>query len=51
MRKAMFHAAAMGSFCVEEVGPRRIERLVQADLSKRLDLFRALVDFGGDLVA
>ncbi len=49
MRRAMFYAAAMGSFCVEAVGPKRIESLTQADLAARLESFRALVDFGGTL--
>ena len=49
MRRAMFHAAAMGSFCVEAVGPKRLETLSKADLAGRLDSFRALVDFGGTL--
>jgi sugar/nucleoside kinase (ribokinase family) len=51
MRRAMFHAAAMGSFCVEEVGPKAVERLTEADLMKRLEAFRGLVDFGGTLAA
>jgi sugar/nucleoside kinase (ribokinase family) len=49
MRRAMFYAAAMGSFCVEEVGPKRLERLTREELAKRLDAFEALVDFGGTL--
>jgi sugar/nucleoside kinase (ribokinase family) len=49
MRRAMFYAAAMGSFCVEAVGPQRIQELTQADLARRLESFRALVDFGGTL--
>jgi len=49
MRRAMFYAAAMGSFCVEKVGPARIEELTLQQLGRRLDDFRALVDFGGTL--
>ena len=49
MRRAMFYAAAMGSFCVEAVGPKRIQELTKTDLAKRLESFRALVDFGGTL--
>ena len=45
----MFYAAAMGSFCVEEIGPKRLEHLTKADLTKRLEAFRMLVDFGGSL--
>jgi sugar/nucleoside kinase (ribokinase family) len=49
MRRAMFYAAAMGSFCVEAVGPKRVQELTPDDLGKRLESFRALVDFGGSL--
>jgi sugar/nucleoside kinase (ribokinase family) len=49
MRRAMFYAAAMGSFCVEDVGPKRIETLTKEELGKRLESFRQLVDFGGSL--
>ncbi len=49
MRRAMFFAAAMGSFCVEAIGPKRIQTLTRADLAKRLEQFRSLVDFGGNL--
>jgi sugar/nucleoside kinase (ribokinase family) len=49
MRRAMFYAAAMGSFCVEAVGPKRIQELTLKELGARLDQFRALVDFGGTL--
>jgi sugar/nucleoside kinase (ribokinase family) len=49
LRCAMFFASALGSFCVEDIGPRRIESVTQADLEKRIDAFRALVDYGGDL--
>ncbi len=49
MRRAMFYAAAMGSFCVEAIGPKRIQTLTRADLAKRLEQFHSLVDFGGNL--
>jgi len=49
MRRAMFYAAAMGSFCVEAIGPKRIQELTRAQLDVRLESFRALVDFGGSL--
>jgi sugar/nucleoside kinase (ribokinase family) len=49
LRRAMFYAAAMGSFCVEDIGPARLLALTQADLKKRIGEFLALVDFGGDL--
>jgi sugar/nucleoside kinase (ribokinase family) len=49
LRRAMFYASALGSFCVEDIGPARLLSLTHADLQKRIDEFRALVDFGGDL--
>jgi sugar/nucleoside kinase (ribokinase family) len=49
LRRAMFYASAMGSFCVEDVGPARLLRLTEADLRARIDEFSALVDFGGSL--
>lgn len=49
MRRAMFFASALGSFCVEDIGPRRILTIGKADLSKRIDAFCKLVDYGGEL--
>jgi sugar/nucleoside kinase (ribokinase family) len=49
MRRAMFYGAAMGSFCVESVGPARIQELTRDTLAKRIESFRELVDFGGTL--
>ncbi len=49
MRRAMFYGAAMGSFGVEAVGPRRISELDLGQLAKRIESFRTLVDFGGSL--
>jgi sugar/nucleoside kinase (ribokinase family) len=50
LRKAMFFAAALGSFCVEGIGPRRLLEIGPADLSARLGAFARLVDHGGDLI-
>jgi sugar/nucleoside kinase (ribokinase family) len=49
MRRAMFYAAAMGSFCVEDIGPARLLRLTEHELRARIDEFVSLVDFGGSL--
>ncbi len=49
MRRAMFFASALGSFCVEDIGPRRLLAIGKADLSKRIDAFCRLVDYGGEL--
>lgn len=49
IRKAMFFAAALGSFCVEGVGPSRLLAVTRADLAARLASFARLVEHGGDL--
>jgi sugar/nucleoside kinase (ribokinase family) len=49
LRRAMFFASALGSFCVEDIGPKRLLTLTRVDLASRIDAFRALVDFGGSL--
>jgi len=49
LRRAMFFAAALASFCVEDIGPRRLLAVTRADLARRISAFHALVDFGGTL--
>jgi sugar/nucleoside kinase (ribokinase family) len=49
LRRAMFFASALGSFCVEDIGPKRLFSLGKADLAKRIELFAKLVDYGGEL--
>ena len=49
LRRAMFFASALGSFCVEDIGPKRLLSLGKADLAKRIELFATLVDYGGEL--
>jgi sugar/nucleoside kinase (ribokinase family) len=51
LRRGMFFAAALGSFCVEGVGPERLLRAGRADVSARMKSFEQLVDFGGGLIA
>jgi sugar/nucleoside kinase (ribokinase family) len=50
LRKAMFFAAALGSFCVESIGPARLQSLGRSELSARIGAFARLVDHGGDLL-
>lgn len=50
MRRAMFFGCALGSFCVEGIGPRRLLDVTRADLKTRMDAFTALVETGGPLV-
>jgi sugar/nucleoside kinase (ribokinase family) len=51
MRKAMFYASALGSFCVEGLGPSRLLAIGRSDLAARIAAFARLVDHGGDLIA
>jgi sugar/nucleoside kinase (ribokinase family) len=47
MRRAIYFGGALGSFCVEGIGPRRLLDVTQGDLKKRMDQFMALVETGG----
>lgn len=47
IRKAIYVGSAMGSFCVEGIGPRRLLDVSPRDLAERMKLFTALVDTGG----
>ena len=49
LRKAMYFASALGSFCVEGVGPSRLLAIGKPDVAARMSSFAKLVDFGGDL--
>jgi sugar/nucleoside kinase (ribokinase family) len=49
LRKAMFFASALGSFCVEGVGPARLLAIGRSDLAARIQSFVRLVDYGGGL--
>ena len=46
MRRAMVHATATASFCVEAVGTARVAKLSRADIADRVTAIRALYDFG-----
>ena len=47
MRRAIYFGSALGSFCVEGIGPRRLLDVSKADLKKRMGEFMSLVDTGG----
>jgi len=49
LRKAMLFASALGSFCVEGVGPSRLLAIGRPELAARMASFVRLVDFGGDV--
>lgn len=49
LRRAMFFASAFGSFCVEDIGPKRLIAMDKADLAKRIESFASMVDYGGSL--
>ena len=49
LRRAMYFASAMGSFCVEDIGSARLHRLTRSELEDRVEGFRRMVDFGGSL--
>jgi sugar/nucleoside kinase (ribokinase family) len=49
IRKAMYFASALGSFCVEGVGPSRLLGIAKADVQARIASFARLVDHGGEL--
>ncbi|AKV02394.1 Ribokinase [Labilithrix luteola] len=47
MRRAIYFGSALGSFCVEGIGPRRLLDVSPGDLRTRMDQFMALVETGG----
>ncbi|HEX3769701.1 MAG TPA: PfkB family carbohydrate kinase [Polyangiaceae bacterium] len=49
LRKALFFAAALGSFCVEGIGPARLLAVGRPDLAARIASFSRLVEHGGEL--
>src|SRR5581483_8275884 len=49
MRRALYFASALGSFCVEGVGPSRLLAIGVSDLAGRIASFARLVDYGGGL--
>jgi len=49
VRRGMFYASALGSFCVEGIGPKRLLEVDKAQLHARIDAFARMVDYGGSL--
>ena len=49
MRRAMFFASSLGSFCVEGIGPSRLLEFGRSDVIARIGSFARLVDHGGEL--
>ncbi len=49
VRRGMFYASALASFCVEGIGPEKLLAVDAASLDKRLAMFTAMVDYGGKL--
>jgi sugar/nucleoside kinase (ribokinase family) len=50
MRHAIYFGAALGSFCVEGIGPKRLLEVGRTDLAQRMKAFMALVETGGPVV-
>jgi sugar/nucleoside kinase (ribokinase family) len=46
LRRAMVHATATASFCVEAVGTAKIAAVTRADVTARVTAIQALYDFG-----
>jgi sugar/nucleoside kinase (ribokinase family) len=49
LRRALFFASALGSFCVEGIGPGRLKEIDRSALGARIASFARLVDYGGGL--
>jgi sugar/nucleoside kinase (ribokinase family) len=49
LRKALYFASSLGSFCVEGIGPSRLLALGRSDVAARIAAFAKLVDHGGQL--
>ena len=47
MRQAIIFGSVMGSFCVEDIGTRRVQRLDQAEIFERYKEFKELTEFKG----
>lgn len=48
LRRAIVVASACASYCVEAVGTERLKTLSRTDVTRRLDAFRALIQFGNE---
>jgi sugar/nucleoside kinase (ribokinase family) len=47
LRRAMIHATATASFCVEAVGTAKVASVTRADVAARVDAIHGLYEFGG----
>lgn len=47
LRRAIYFGSALGSFCVEGIGPKRLLEITPQDLESRIDQFTKLVETGG----
>lgn len=45
LRRAMIYGSVMGSFCVEDFGTHRLERLTMAEINDRYHALKKLTDF------
>jgi sugar/nucleoside kinase (ribokinase family) len=43
LRRALMFAAAVASFCVEDIGTRRLEQITREDVTRRLDALHRLI--------
>jgi sugar/nucleoside kinase (ribokinase family) len=50
LRRAIMVASACASFCVEDVGTKRLARLTREDVGTRLESFRTLMHFGDTIL-
>jgi sugar/nucleoside kinase (ribokinase family) len=49
VRRGMFYASALASYCVEGIGPTRLLAVDKNELFGRIDAFARMVDYGGAL--
>jgi sugar/nucleoside kinase (ribokinase family) len=45
LRRAMIYGSVMGSFCVEDIGTKRLERLTRAEIDDRFRALKRLTEF------
>jgi sugar/nucleoside kinase (ribokinase family) len=50
MKRAIIVGSAMASYCVEKFGPTRLKEITKADIDRRLEQFKELVNFEIELV-
>lgn len=50
LRRSMFYASAIASFCVEGIGTANLRTVDRDALARRIAQFSKLIDYGGELV-